>query len=246
MEKLQANKVISDINIGLNNNNSTLKNSQRKPSLTNRKENVKNNKSNKKSNNLMFEKFLVVFKTCKISYIICCLLMTSVIVFAFLMFSNNTYFVFLKRPKILENGYLLATIISLFSVLLFLNFVLETQFGLGKEILVKNKENKNVIEKNEILKTNKKHKNIKLFSKKSAKKYNFKAYFAIFIQLLLLMLAFNIHSLWLCVFISFCSFFTLFIHLYKTKTIQNKIFDIVLILNYLCILLSFYFIYLYN
>ena len=44
MEKLQANKVISDINIGLNNNNSTLKNSQRKPSLTNRKENVKNNK----------------------------------------------------------------------------------------------------------------------------------------------------------------------------------------------------------
>ena len=246
MEKLQANRVVDGLDLGIKTKNKKQKNFNIRNRKKNNKENYKNSNVTKKSNNILFEKFLFAVKSHKFSYIIYSLFLVTLITLAFLTFSNNTYFVFLKRPKVIENGFLLAIIIALFLLLMYVNFTLETILPLSSKNRPLKNENKVFKEEDKILEKDKKRKKNKLFIQKNAKKYDFKLYFIIFIQILALILAFDIQSLWLCVFICFCTFFTLFIKLFKSKKVQNKIVDIVIILNYLCILLSFYFIYLYN
>lgn len=220
---------------------------------------IKRDQNNKKNKGNFIKNKLSSFKTSKyfsvlnaykipITFVFILFLLTSV--FCFVTFINNPYFIFLMRPKVLGNGELLSVTIFIFLSLLFINFVCGIFVKDNKNSSVTNEDKNIKIQEKSFLKENikntKKLKKIQKFDKNLLKKHNFKLIFLIFLEILFLILAFNLHFLWLCVFICFITFFTLFVLLYKSKKSQNKILSIILLLNFVCILLSFYFIYLLN
>jgi len=246
MEKLQANKTLNKIDLKIDANNGNIFSRHRNKENINDKIKTKNNLQKSNWIKCIFKKVAISFNENKFSFIAFSVLLILNSVLVFMTFSNSTYFMFLKRPKILENGFMLSLIIFLFLLLLYSNFLLETLLNLSNKIIDENPKNDVIKRDNEKVPKQKKYKKSAYFNKKSIKNYKFKLYFLIFVQILALVISFHIQCLWLCVFISFCIFFTIFLHLFKTLKKQNRIFDIVLILNFLCVLLSFYFIYLYN
>lgn len=312
MEKLEVKKTIKTEQNKNNKDEKSLNflNSKNKKKLINEQKKHKNIKKNPSKLKIFLKNsnIISILNKNKTSIIILFILLFLTTVLCFITFSNNTYFMFLNRPKILENGFLLSLIIFIFLLLLVANFILQVYLNdksnnlkdgdknnidklefkpniLSSNLINKNPENNNEksylninefnneenfknleIKSNSFVKKtnqnivkstfqNKKLENKKIkekdkkisFSiKNSLKINNFKQYFIIFLQFLILVLAFHLQILWLCVFISFCTFFSLFILLYKFKKVQNKIFCVILLLIDICILLSFYFIYLLN
>ncbi len=223
--------------------------------------------------------FFDILKNFKIQTTILFVCTIVLCILCIIAFSNNPYYLFLNRPKILKNSSLLIIMMILFLVLLFSSFIsnlsdiakikkLSDRQNISiiknielnnKKEVIKSYDKKNLNNKNELtfIKQKKaaqknniekciKNENVLKINEKYKKSINFKQYILIFSLFLSIILFFSWHVLWFCVFICFAIFFALFTLLYKSNGKKSRIFCLVLLLNFVCILLSFYFIYLLN
>ena len=260
MEKLQATKKQNDFS---NSNIIAKKENDIIFDKKNKKNHINQQKNKKKLNNsnIFFCCIKHAWSNNKSKIITFILLFAIAIILNFSIISNTSYYVFLKKPKILENAITIQLVNTLFLTLLFGLYIFETyldELKLYKKCTSKNEScNANFdinklqkIDKNTKTdidgKSTKKNKIFKKIAKNRQKNTNFKQFLIIFSLFLILLLAFLIKLLWLCVFIAFIIFFSLFVLLVRLKHKKTKIFCIVLILADICILLSFYFVYLLN
>ena len=197
------------------------------------------------------------------------LLFSMLTVFSYLIFSKNSYYVYLKKPQILSNGVVVAFLLTLLFMLTYCHLV----FSLWNEYKLENLkiEEKNLVEKDakeqidsskntneNSVQTTQKTKFIDKFKKsknsensqKNAKNNQktrvFYQYFAIFAIFLLLILSFLLKLLWVSAFLSFVIFFVFFRLIFKSKDFYSKIISGVMLAVSICNLFSFYFLYLLN
>ena len=249
MEKLQATKKIK-----INQSNSISK----KDLLKNKSIAKKKNDFKQSSMYKWLKEILCIIKTCKVLVISVFLLFCLTILASSLTISNNGYYMFLNRPKILQDAGLLLSIIIIFLTILLVHFVtnlisISKRNGskyfdafLNTEQQTNKNEHYNKID--DKLKNNKNSKKTlsKSHKKEIIKTCNYRQYLFIFLSFLAITLLFHLHLLWGCVFVCFAVFFSLFVLIFKSHGKISKIISIVLLLNFVCILLSFYFIYLLN
>ena len=264
MEKLQATpktKNLTKGNIITKRNNDIVFDKKNKKTNKNFEKNQQKNKDLSKKFNKMCYCIKNVWCENKVKILTFSILFVATIIFNFFIISNTSFYVFLKKPKILENATLLQMINFIFLLFLIAIFIYEIYLDQSKllkqsnqKIDLKAKDFDAEIDVNldkntnkTFFKTNKKNNKIHKKITKNHKNYAiFKQILIIFSLFLILLLSFWLKLLWLCVFVSFIIFFSLFVLLYRLKHKSSKIFCIVLILVKICILLSFYFIYLLN
>lgn len=227
MEKLQVSKSKNKAKIKPNSKNNP--NFKKTKNAISKKQSLKNNLYLQTLLNSKFASILIFIAFC-----LC-------IVLCFTIFSNNAYYIFLNRPKILENSATLIILIVLFLSLLFLTYFFNVFVNVKS--FENNQKKAGSFNQSENVDFDK---NYPKFAKNIVKNANFKQIFAIFVLFLLLFVVFCFHWLWVCTLISFIIFFVIFVLLIKGKTRANKITYFVLLINQFCILCSFYLIYLLN
>ena len=215
----------------------------------------RNVKQKKLFKNSRFEKFLN-FEHNKVLLITFLILFLMASLFSYYIFSNNTYYVFIKKPQILSNAFLLALVLTILSMLTFAHLCIYLFFNYkNKSDLPNNKtnlddkileNNEQKIDENTKEKKFKKYKNKGKIAKILQNNAVFFKYFSIFLIFLILLLSFALRFLWLCAFVSFIIFFMFLCQLFKAGNKYLKIVCALQILTSVCNLLSFYFLYLLN
>ena len=176
--------------------------------------------------------------------------------FSYYIFSNNTYYVFIKKPQILSNAFLLALIFTILSMSTFAHLCIYLFFNYKNKCDLYN--NKSIL--NDKILENTEQKNVESGKKRKFNKYKnngkiaeiiqnnaiFFKYFSIFLIFLILLLSFALRFLWICAFVSFIIFFVFLYQLFKASNKYLKIVCALQILTSVCNLLSFYFLYLLN
>ena len=215
------------------------------------KNNKKGNKKAKNSNKI--QNFFVLIKKNKFKTISLVVFNLLVLIASILVFSKNSFYEYLSRPKILENSFVIIALFSVFSITLFVHFVLKLQNLNYKGNEIKNVGNNecnlditNPQNKHKIVDISKKNIVIKIFEKISQKSNVAIIYLMVYSLLLVVLLSFSLYVLWLCVFLLFFVFFVNIKIFMDSRRIDEKIVGIILVLNSLCILLSMYLIYLLN
>ena len=183
------------------------------------------------------------------------------IIFSLLMFANNEYFNFIKRPTVIANGFSVTIMIALQVLLCVVWFVLQNNFARRKnekELAdpptqdVENKNSENTQKEKEIKRAYKSNIFKKLFKnrKKQSKNAKNDEFLVCFVQILFLTLfvvAFAFKCLWCCVGALFASAFASFLQIVKSKKAFANMFvsasNFVVSLSHL---MCFYFVFLLN
>ena len=183
------------------------------------------------------------------------------IIFSLLMFANNEYFNFIKRPTVIANGFSVTIMIALQVLLCVVWFVLQNNFARRKnekELAdpptqdVENKNSENTQKEKEIKRAYKSNIFKKLFKnrKKQSKNTKNDEFLICFVQILFLTLfvvAFAFKCLWGCVGALFAGAFASFLQIVKSKKAFANMFvsasNFVVLLSHL---MCFYFVFLLN
>ena len=240
MEKLQATKKQKTLDLNKNKKSKNIKNNTKK---------IKQ----KAKNNL----FLKAFEKNKARFISLTCFYIVTLVLAIISFSNNGYYSFLSKPKVLENSNILIFMIVLLVTMLFLHYILQSVFDEKKQYIKeektqvdfeKNQEkiNQKKQEKSKVVDITKKSIFAKIREKICKNDRKFAVFISIFVFLLLIILFFNLFVLWICAFLSFLVLFSCIKIFMRSKCFSLRLLSVAIFLNAFCLLISFYFVYLLN
>lgn len=197
---------------------------------------------NKKYNNFI-EKLQKTIKNSQFFSIIQKKYVNFLVLFAFLVlittlclitFLHNDFYNFIARPKVLESSAVIVLIILFLSILVFAFYVSNAFYQSKSKLQKTDNENKKV--------TDLKIKNRKIkFLKKEIFMYVF-----LYCCLCLLFLFFSIKVLSVCVIFSFFVFIDCLAIFISSKKLWQKMFLMPVLLDAICLFLSFYFMFLLN
>lgn len=195
------------------------------------------------------------------NFLVLCIFGILLIVFSLLMFANNEYFNFIKRPTVIANGFSVIIMIALQVLLCVVWFVLQNNFARRKnekELAdqpaqnVENKNSETIQKEKEIKRAYKSNIFKKLFKnrKKQSKNAKNDEFLICFVQILFLTLfvvAFAFKCLWGCVGALFAVAFASFLQIVKSqKTFANMFVSASNFVVSLSHLMCFYFVFLLN
>ena len=195
------------------------------------------------------------------NFLVLCVFGILLIVFSLLMFLNNEYFNFIKRPTVIANGFSVTIMIALQVLLCVVWFVLQNNFARRKnekELAgqptqdVENKNSETTQKEKEIKRAYKSNIFKKLFKnrKKQSKNTKNDEFLICFVQILFLTLfvvAFAFKCLWGCVGALFAGAFASFLQIVKSKkTFANMFVSASNFVVSLSQLMCFYFVFLLN
>lgn len=230
----------------------SIKNQQQKNHIKKNQKNKKNKKNKQKTRKNT--DFLSLFKQIYKDFLIIGICFVICSVLDIVIFLNNDYYNFLNRPKPISSS-IVVFVLLMFLILLNLFFNIIT----SKHFL---KSPDNIAHENKIVDSSKEHQNAenihvhdisskskisKYFHKFFSKKFPLEKYLP-FVFVAGILLSFMAKCLWLCAFFSFCIFFDYILCIIKYCKCKYpiKVACSLMLLFSICVLLSFYLLYMLN
>lgn len=228
MEKIVASKRIKQQDF-LAKKNKKIKNNNHNQKLSKIKNNIKNI-----SKTIKNSQFFNVFCKNYVNFIVLFAFLILTIVLCLITFLHSEFYVFMARPKVLKSPVVVIFLVLFLAVSIFAFYVLNVFYQ--NKICLKKEDDKTESIKGPKVK-NKKAK----FFKKEIFKYIF-----LFCLLCLLFLFFSIKVLSFCVVISFLVLVDCLLFAVSSKPLWQRLFMVAVLLDALCLFLSFYFVFLLN
>lgn len=228
MEKIVASKRTNKENFLIKNNNKTKNKNQNQKSSK-----IRNNIKNI-SKTIKNSRFFAIIHQNYINFIVLFAFLILTIVLCLITFLHNEFYIFMARPKVLKNPSMVIFLVLLLAIFIFVLYVLNVFYH------HKTKFKNDDINKNHVANLKVKKSKANIFKKEMFK------YVCLFCCLCLMFLFFSTKILSVCTVLSFFVLVDCFVLFVGSKVLWQRLFSLAILLNAICLFLSFYFVFLLN
>lgn len=228
MEKIVASKRTNKENFLIKNNNKT-KNGNQNQKSSKIKNSIKNISKTIKNSH-----FFAIIHQNYINFIVLFVFLILTITLCLITFLRSEFYIFVARPKVLKSSAVVIFLILFLAISVFAFYTLNVSFRY-KVGLQKNHDSGL-----ELYNSKNKKSRVKIFKSDIAK------YIFLFCCLCLLFLFFSTKVLSICAIVSFFIAVTVFWLFVCSKLLWQRLFSLAILLDSVCLFLSFYFVFLLN